>query len=420
MRTNRYRGVVTGAILTGVVVAACSDATSPLTTDDGHERARASLTWIGPAGGEVEPGKLKVCKVWDGPSGGSVTVRAAFFDNLANGTLSVVPGPYRVPANSCMVIATSTEPFAMDELDDLAEDSRPDMQRVSVKRFRESGEVPYERGMIVGFNAQFGTTFVFTNRLTAPPGGEVEPGKLKVCKRWDGSSGGMATVTAFWFDNFANGTLFPLPGPYNIPANGCAVIATSSEAFAMDEATLSEIRLPGTERVSVARFSSTGQPVPYESGMIIGFNSQYGTTILYTNRLLAEPPLTGCANSALWWRTKGSGSIVSGIDARGADAQRLIFAATPGKTGGVTWDGTRDVLDLYQELLAALNNLSGNSDAGPAAVDAAIAGALAITAGFASNIDLIGNPTRGEIGNLIEVLSAFNRGKYEGWPRCGH
>lgn len=253
---------------------------------------------------------------------------------------------------------------------------------------------------------------------TGPAGGEVEPGKLKVCNVWDGASGGIMTLSASFFDNFANGTLSRMPAPYSIPANGCTVIATSTEPFMMDELDgFSGLDIPPAQRVSAERFySDVGES--YGGGMIVGWNAQRGATIVFTYKLLAAPPNTGCTNTTTWYRTKGSESITLVLDARQPDSQRAIFAATPGKTGGVTWDGGKEVLDLYQQLLAAWNNVGGYSDAGPADVDAAIAGALAVTAGYGTNIDLVGTPTKREIKALIDILSAFNAGKYDGWARC--
>ena len=420
MRTSRNTTLVRVSVVSVAVLAACSDATAPREP----RLAKASpVVWLGPDHGEVEPGKLKVCKMWEGMwesgpallAGGSATVQAFWFDNYANGTLSTLPGPYTIPKFGCVVIGTSTEPSAMDEAQ-LSELVTPGTELVSALLFRGSEGVPYESGMIIGFNAQYGATVLYTNRVLLPAGGEVEPGKLKVCKAWVGPSGGNVTVTASnVFDEYLNGTLTLLPGPYSIPANGCTVIATSTEVTGRDELTLREAPNAGVELVLVAKW---GGWVAGSGPDFIGIGAGYGSTVLFMNRLLSPPPSTGCTNTAVWYRTKGSESILPGIDGRSADAQRLIFAATPGKKSSATWDGGKETLDLYQELLAALNNLGGNSEAGPPDVDAAIAGALAITAGSGTNIDLVGNPTKREIRALTDILSAFNAGKYEGWPRC--
>ena len=421
MSTSRSTTLVRVSVASIAVLAACSDATAPREPRVA-KTSPVSAVWVGPPGGEIEPGKLKVCKMWEGMwesgpallAGGNATIRAFWFDTYANGTLSTLPGPYTIPKYGCVAIGTSTEPSAMDEVQ-LSELVTPGTELVSALLYRGSEAVPYESGMIIGFNAQFGATVLYTDRVLLPAGGEIEPGKLKVCKSWVGPSGGSATVTASnVFDEYLNGTFTVLPGPYSIPANGCTIIATSTELTGKDELTLNESPPPGVELVLVAKF---GGRVPGEQ-VYIGINAASGATVLFMNRLLSAPPTTGCTSSAVWYRTRGSGSILPGIDGRSADAQRLIFAATPGKKSTATWDGGKETLDLYQELLAALNNLGGNSDAGPPDIDAAIAGALAITAGFGTNIDLVGNPTKREISALTDVLSAFNAGKYEGWPRC--
>jgi len=96
-----------------------------------------------------------------------------------------------------------------------------------------------------------------------------------------------------------------------------------------------------------------------------------------------------------------------------------VFNATPGQPGLVTWTGGNNTLNLYQQLLAAINNLGGNELGGPPAVDAAIAAAKAgtnVTAnGGGVQIALVAGT---DVSGLINTLSSFNEGSLAGFPHC--
>ena len=129
------------------------------------------------------------------------------------------------------------------------------------------------------------------------------------------------------------------------------------------------------------------------------------------------PPPSVCTYTKGWYRNNGSDTVIA-VDGRTKAEAQAIFKATPGKPGGVTWQGGNDTLNLYQQLLAALNNLGGdaNEDAGPAAVDAAIDAAQAGTGGTGLNIT--STLTQGQTSTLINTLSSFNEGKFAGFPHC--
>jgi len=135
--------------------------------------------------------------------------------------------------------------------------------------------------------------------------------------------------------------------------------------------------------------------------------------ITYTNTF-TPPPSTGCTYTKGWYRNNGSNTIIA-VDGRTIGQEQQIFDATPGKPGNVTWGDDNNNLNLYQQLLAALNNLGGNATAGPAAVDAAVAAALAATSGSGTTI-VVAPGT--DVSGLIDVLSAFNEGTFTGWPHC--
>lgn len=143
-------------------------------------------------------------------------------------------------------------------------------------------------------------------------------------------------------------------------------------------------------------------------------NSDMSRRVTFTNSTVT----TGCTYTKGWYRNNGSGTITLTLDGRTVAQQQAIFAATPGKPGSpaVTWGDDNLLLNLYQQLLAALNNLGGNATGGPDDVDDAIADALAGTGGTGLNITT--TLTHDEMSDLVEVLSDFNEGTFAGWPHC--
>jgi hypothetical protein len=142
-------------------------------------------------------------------------------------------------------------------------------------------------------------------------------------------------------------------------------------------------------------------------------NIYHGAVVTFTNHVEEN----GCTYTKGWYRNKnGSQTIIAGIDGLTINVQQQIFDATPGKPGNVTWNGNNNNLNLYQQLLAALNNLGGNATGGPAAVDAAIAAAQAATSVTGTAITVAAGT---DVSGLISVLSAFNEGQYDGFPHCG-
>lgn len=139
--------------------------------------------------------------------------------------------------------------------------------------------------------------------------------------------------------------------------------------------------------------------------------------VTFTNTF-TETSTSGCTYTKGWYQNKNGSPTVIGVDGRTkADAQK-IFAATPGKPNGVTFQGNNSLLNLYQQLLAALNNLGGdaNEDNGPDAVDQAIDDAQDGTNG--SGLTITTTLTQTQIGAITAILSAFNEGTYPTWPHC--
>ena len=142
----------------------------------------------------------------------------------------------------------------------------------------------------------------------------------------------------------------------------------------------------------------------------VKINEYIGTLLEYVN----TKPTTGCTYTKGWYRNNGSNTIIA-VDGRTVGDQQAIFGATPGKPNGVTWGADNNNLNLYQQLLAALNNLGGDATGGPDAVDKAISDALAATGGSGKAITVAGGT---DVSGLINVLSAFNEGTFAGWPHC--
>ena len=172
---------------------------------------------------------------------------------------------------------------------------------------------------------------------------------------------------------------------------------------------------------TVASSSSTTNSASGQIGGIGGV-AALGAGLLFYN--VAETVPEGCTYTKGWYQTKNGAPTVIAVDGRTIAEAQAIFAATPGQPGSVTW-GTNNkpnnLLNLYQQLLAALNNLGGDAfeDDGPAAVDAAIDAAQNGTGGTGLNITTTLTAT--QIGDLTATLSAFNEGQYanDGWPHCG-
>lgn len=151
-------------------------------------------------------------------------------------------------------------------------------------------------------------------------------------------------------------------------------------------------------------------------------NDDMQKIVVFNNTYTAPPPPpdVGCTYTKGWYQNKnGAPTVLDGVDGVSkADAQK-IFAATPGKPGGVTWGSDNLLLNLYQQFLAALNNLGGdvNEHNGPAAVDQAIDDTRAGTS--VSGLAISTTLTHAQMAALVETLSAFNEGTLTGWPHCG-
>ena len=169
---------------------------------------------------------------------------------------------------------------------------------------------------------------------------------------------------------------------------------------------------------TVTNTSSTTNSASGHAGGVGGVAS-LGASITFFN--VPEPPPEGCTYTKGWYQNKNGSPTVIAVDGRTIAEAQAIFAATPGQPGSVTW-GTNNkpnnLLNLYQQFLAALQNLGGdaNEDNGPDAVDAAIDLVQGGTGGTGLNITT--TLTAAQISSAIATLSSFNEGGFANWPHC--
>jgi hypothetical protein len=237
--------------------------------------------------------------------------------------------------------------------------------------------------------------------------------EFRVCKL--GNTAGTFTVTRTNAGTGSTGFTI-VSSPITIQPNTCVVVVEDdSPSNAGSNVTVTETNASNLTSITGQRVSTvTGTTtIASPTNPFTDFiNSIHGVVLTFTNTVTVT---TGCTFTKGWYRNKGSSTIIA-VDGRTIAQEQAIFDATPGKPGGVTFGDDNTLLNLYQQLLAALNNLGGNPTAGPAAVDAAVAAALAGTGGTGLNITT--TLTHDQMSDLIDVLSAFNEGSFTGWPHC--
>ena len=152
-------------------------------------------------------------------------------------------------------------------------------------------------------------------------------------------------------------------------------------------------------------------------------NGDMGRIVTFTNDHTAPPPDI-CTYTKGWYQNKNGAPTVIAVDGRTIAQAQAIFEASPGQPGSVTWgvgaltdNKPNNLLNLYQQFLAALQNLGGdaNEDLGPTAVDNAIDAVQAATGGTGLHISLVAGT---DVSALINTLSAFNQGEFAGVPHC--
>jgi hypothetical protein len=244
-------------------------------------------------------------------------------------------------------------------------------------------------------------------------------GTLKICKA--GNVGGTFVVADIGDGIGGTGTPKSLQSPITV-ANGQCKIAVenlgNSTANQGDFYSVTENAAANTVQVLTSCVGLEGAIACNNNYFV---NNVHGVVLTFTNTFTPPPP-PRCTYTKGWYQSKHAvdgedRDIIAGVEGLTVADQYKIFNATPGKLGDVEIDGPNSLLNLYQQLLAALNNLNNNEDGGPTAVDNAIDAAqdgTSITAGLTISTTL----TKEEIGELTATLSAFNEGSYEGFAHC--
>ena len=273
-------------------------------------------------------------------------------------------------------------------------------------------------------SAPAGPPSVRTTAVVGDAGNRIaNQGELEICK--SGAAGSFEVTPQ-------GGSAFTV----NLAAGECRVVAVDLNLAGPDTARYSVIELPsatstftsvtkttvhfefaGGSNTTPDEFdapfvSTTNVAVPVKVNEYIGSLLEYVNTPIQTGG--------GCTYTKGWYRNHGSNTVIALADGLSKSQQQQVFNATPGKPGLVTWTGGNNTLNLYQQLLAAINNLGGNETAGPAAVDAAIAAAKAgtnvTTNGGGVQIALVAGTNSSA---LIGTLSSFNEGSLAGFAHCG-
>lgn len=272
------------------------------------------------------------------------------------------------------------------------------------------------------------------DRLMAPGAsydltGNANAGSLEVCK-----NGTAASVTVTFSGNFdatnVTGGITPAGGnsyTFGLAAGQCLIIYNRPVAagVTLDDEVIANVveaaPTGGISFVSVSAQAESTNPSSTNQGArsaTVPLNMFHDARVTFTNQA-PEPP-SGCTYTKGWYRNHGSNTVIATADGLNKSQQQQVFDATPGQPGKVSWTGGNNTLNLYQQLLAAINNLNGNETAGPAAVDAAIAaaktGTTVTTNGGGVQITLVAGT---DVSGLISTLSNFNEGKLAGFPHCG-
>lgn len=264
--------------------------------------------------------------------------------------------------------------------------------------------------------------------VTATPAPEAVTGKIVVCKT--GNAGGSFTFTrstegsTLVASSYVGGGNASISG-VNIAVNTCLEVANDdSPSGNGSHITITEAPAANTvQTITACRFRgyaldgvtlNAPENCVYVNGGDLFLNHFHGFVITYNNVFTPPPPpASGCTYTKGWYRNNGSNTVTA-VDGRSKTDAQTIFAATPGKPLGVSWGTNNDVLNLYQQLLAAL--LNGGAGSGITAVTDAITAAQNGTDG--SGLAITTNLSQAQVSALINTLSSFNEGSFTGFPHC--
>jgi hypothetical protein len=248
--------------------------------------------------------------------------------------------------------------------------------------------------------------------VSAPPQA-AQLTKLIVCKT--GDTGGSFDVTRTAI-GASTGTVSGPDTP--ISAGQCKEVANDDGASGIaSNVTIDEDAADGvTQTVVSCRQIVVGgseTDCSFTDGGSLVLNSFHGYVITYNNDEEEVPEI--CTYTKGWYRNNGS-DTVEGLDGLTKAQVQAIFNATPGKPGNVTFT-SNNLLNLYQQLAAAILNggaTSGIDDVEDAIDDALLGTTVTVNGTIAITTDL----SQEEISDLIETLSSFNEGDFEGAPHC--
>jgi hypothetical protein len=248
----------------------------------------------------------------------------------------------------------------------------------------------------------------------------AEVGKIIVCKTGnvggtfnfalttEGTTIGSELVNPATGVSIATGTCLEVANDNSLSGSGSHVTITE-QAAANTVQTIASCSFRGYALDGVTL--NPPESCTYTNGGDLFINSFHGYVITYNN-VFTPPVVTRCTYTKGWYRNNGANTI-TGVDGLTAQVEGAFFAATPNKTGSVSFVGSNDLLNLYQQLLAALEN-GGTS--GPATVQQAISDAQAGTT--VTGTVLTTTLTQAQISALIVTLSAYNEGTFAGFPHC--
>jgi hypothetical protein len=300
--------------------------------------------------------------------------------------------------SACADAPTSTVSFAPSQPDQhVVPVATPELELLTLCKagpvgtytFNATSTHPYLRDVAAGTNSLTAATYtiVVSAGSTIDVGGNVVPG---ACVNWSNATGNHNHIA--------------------VASGGIDVTVTVTETGIPPLVNFDHVVVYQRTAGTVTSSSSTTNLATAHLGGNASGN--LGAGILFYN---VATPVDHCGYTKGWYRNKNGSPTVIAVDGRSIAEAQAIFAATPGKPGGVTWGANNNNLNLYQQLLAALQNLDGDPLGGPAAVDQAIAAALAGTSGTGLNI-IVAPGT--DVSGLINTLSSFNEGKFAGFPHC--
>ena len=234
-------------------------------------------------------------------------------------------------------------------------------------------------------------------------------GHLVICKTANSNVAGTFTVSRTPFGVASSGEVL---SPITVDPGQCKVAATDVSGSGSASDIVVNETSAGFMSATYAGTDAGEAGTYVNNSTSLRINSFHGYVVTYEN--FVHPETSGCTYTKGWYRNKGSSTVIA-VDGRTVGQAQAIFKATPGKPNGVTWGADNNNLNLYQQLLAALNNLGGDATAGPDAVDQAISDAVDATGGSGLNITVAAGT---DVSGLIDVLSSFNEGEFANWPHC--